>query len=58
MRFMPKWLINFMVKNVCHTFLDLIQKKAIEVPTSAYGERMKERKEYYENLERMIAETE
>lgn len=50
LKLMPNWVFNFMAKKMCHKFLELIQKKAKEVPTSIYGERMKERKEFYDKI--------
>jgi len=43
-----------MARKVCHKFLELIQKKAMEVPTSEYGEKLIQRKDFYDRVERML----
>lgn len=54
LKLMPNWFFNFMAKKMCHKFLDLIQKKAKEVPKSIYGERMRERKDFYDKIGNLL----
>eukprot|EP00347_Sterkiella_histriomuscorum_P011191 403373399 len=51
LQLMPNWFMNFVMTKICYKMLVLIQKKSLEVPNNAYGERIKTRREFYGKIE-------
>ena len=56
LQYAPSWMTNYFMTKICYQMLVVIQEKAVKVPESEFGERMKRRRDFYGDVERMIAE--
>lgn len=52
--YMPGWFMNYVMTKVCYQMLQLAEEKSKEVANNIYGERLKEKKDFYGKLEEFI----
>lgn len=46
--------MNYVMTKICYSMLKIIQKKSIEVPKNKYGERIREKKDFYGKITTQI----
>ena len=51
---MPNWLMDFFITKVCYQMLAIIQEKSKTVPSSIFGERIKQKPEFYGEVQKII----
>jgi len=54
LQYVPTWLMNYTMTQICYQMLLLIQDRALQVPLNEYGQRIRERRSLYGSIEEFV----